>query len=329
MSSTLPSGRRNLLKAAGGLALLGAAAHPARAQQDIVRFMLGFPAGSSVDTIARLMAPHMSKTLGKNIVVENKPGASGTIAMRQIEVMAPDAQTFSFYPTTTMMGFVLQGHEPALDKVTVISEMYDQFSIFAVNPNVPLTANVRTLKDLVEVAKANPGAINYSSAGLGSISHLTTEKFCNLNGIRMQHIAYKGSPLALQDFFAGQLSLVVMDPTNLAAHFSTPRIRAVAINYPERVAYLPDVPTTAEAGFKELASVFAWVNFVGPPNLPDDTVQKMQAAVHAAIKDPEVNKRMREVYALPKTGSPADAKARMQRDLVYWKKVIADNKIQA
>ncbi len=328
MTTRERSNRRLWLQAAGALTLAGAGLSPARAQGDIVRIMLGFPAGSSVDVIARVMAPHMSKTLGKNVIVENKPGASGTIAIRQLEQMGPESQTYSFYPTTTMMGFVLQGQEPVLEKISVLTEMYEQFSIFAINPNLPLVANVKTLKDLVDVARANPGAINYSSAGVGSISHLTTEKLCNLTGTKMQHIAYKGSQPALQDFFAGQLHLVVMDPTNLVAHLNTPRLRAIALNYPQRMPYMPDVPTTAEAGYKELASVVATVMFVGPPNLPDDQFRTMQQAVHQAIADPALNKRMQELYALPKTSTGPEARALMQRDLAFWKKVISENGIK-
>jgi tripartite-type tricarboxylate transporter receptor subunit TctC len=281
-----------------------------------------------VDVVARLLQPHLTKTLGKTVVVENKPGASGTIAIRQLENTAPDAQVYGFYPTTTMMGFVLQGHEPALDRVTTITEMYDQFTVYAINPTVAGLADVHTLKDLVEAARKNPGGINYSTAGVGSISHLTTEKLCNLAGVKMQHVSYKGSQLGLQDMLAGQIGMVAMDPTNLSAHLGSPKVRAIAINYPERVPYLPNVPTTAEAGYKELASVFAWVTFVGPAKMPAEQVKKMQDAVHQAVNDPAINKRMRELYAIPKTGTPEQARARMQSDLKFWKKVIADNNIK-
>lgn len=329
MSNT-PHGlsRRHLLGGAGALALAGAGATPAFAQQDLVRIVLGFPAGSSVDVVARLIQPHLTKTLGRTVVVENKPGASGTIAIRQLEGTAPDAQVYGFYPTTTMMGFVLQGHEPALDRVTTITEMYDQFTVYAINPTVAGLADVHTLKDLVEVARKNPEAINYTTAGIGSISHLTTEKLCNLAGVKMTHVSYKGSQLGLQDMLAGQIGMVGMDPTNLSAHLGSPKVRAIAVNYPERLPYLPNVPTTVEAGFKELASVPAWVMFVGPPGMPADQAKKMREAVHQAIADPAINKRMRDLFTIPKTGTPEQAKARMQSDLKFWKQVIADNKIK-
>ncbi|ARU05947.1 hypothetical protein CCO03_15850 [Comamonas serinivorans] len=321
--------RRHVLGSAAALALSGMGAAPALAQQDIVRIVLGFPPGSSLDVIARLLQPHMAKTLGKTLVIENKPGASGTIAIRQLEGSAPDSQVYSFYPTTTMMGFVLQGHEPALDKITVISELYEQFTVFAVNPELPDLAKVHTLKDLVEVARAKPGTINYSTAGAGSISHLTTEKLCNLAGVKMQHVAYKGSQLALQDFLGGQLGMVAMDPTNLSAHLKNPKVRCIALNYPQRMPYLPGVPTTAEAGFKELASVPAWVNLVGPPNMPAELAAKMNDAVHKAIGDPAIRKRMEDLFTIPKVGTGAQAKAMMQHDLQFWKKVIADNGIKS
>ncbi len=320
--------RRHILSGAGALTLAGVGV-PALAQQDIVRVLLGFPAGSSLDVIARLLSPHMATTLGKTIVIENKPGASGTIALRQLESSAPESQIYTFYPTTSMMGFVLQGHEPALDKVTMISEIYEQFTVFAVNPEMPGLANVHTLKDLVEAAKAKPGAINYSTAGTGSISHLTTEKLCNLAQVKMQHVPYKGSQPALQDFLGNQLSMVAMDPTNLSAHLKNPKVRCIALNYPKRMPYLPDVPTTAEAGYKELASVPAWVNLVGPAKMPADLVAKMNDALHKAVADPTINKRMQDLFTIPKVSTGPEAKALMQRDLAFWKKVIADNNIKA
>ena len=319
--------RRHVLGGMGALALSGLGG-AAQAQQDVIRLVLGFPAGVGLDSMARLVAPHMSKTLGKTVVIENKPGASGTIAIKQIETTAPTAAVFSMYPTTTMMGFVLQGQEPQLDKVTVISEMYEQFTLFAVNPTLPDMDKVHTLQDLVALAKRKPGEINYSSPGNGSISHLTTEKLCNLAGIKMQHVAYKGGQAALQDFLGGQLSVVAMDPTNLSAHMGSPKVRVIAVNYPKRLSYLPQVPTVAEAGFKELSSVVAWVNFIGPLGMPADQAKKMADAVQAAIKDPAINKRMNELFALPKVASGADAKALMQRDLVFWKKVVTDNNIK-
>ena len=297
------------------------------AQANVMRFVVGSAPGGSLDVPLRLLAPKLSEALGKTIVIENKPGASGTIAMRQVEASTPEAPIFSFYPTTSLMGFVLQGHEPQLDKLSVISQIYEQFTVFAINPTMPGMDKVHTIQDLIALAKQAPQALSYGSPSPGSISHLTAERLANLAGMQLQHVAYKSAVPALTDLLAGHLPMVALDMTTISPHLGSPKLRPLAINFPKRVPHLPNVPTLGEAGFQDLASVVAWVTLVGPAKLPADQVAQINAAMAKAVADPAIHKRMNELYAIPKTGTPQAARALMQRDLGYWRKVLSDNKI--
>lgn len=323
--------RRALLQASlhagvlGGAAMAGAG--PAWAQHNVLRFVVPSPPGGSSDVVARLLAPHLSKSLNKTVVVENRPGASGTIAMRAVETAPADAQVVGLYPTTTMMGFVLQGTEPALNRITPISQVFEQYTLFAVNPAMPGMANIRNMKDFIAAARASAQPINYASPAPGSISHLTTERLCNLAGIQLQHVAYKSAPQVVTDLLGGQLGMAALDMTTLAPHVQAGKLRAIGVNYPQRIAQLPQVPTLAELGFADLASVVAWMHLVGPANMPADQVQAANQAVQQALADPAIHKRMNELYALPKGSTPQEAKALMQRDLQYWRKVMGDNRI--
>ena len=316
--------RRSLLLAAAATA---AGCGSVMAQANTMRFVVGSAPGGSLDVPLRLLAPKLSEALGKTIVIENKPGASGTIAVRQIEASTPEAPVFSLYPTTSLMGFVLQGQEPQLDKLSVISQVYEQFTVFAINPTLPGMDKVHTIQDLIALAKQAPQPLSYASPSPGSISHLTAERLANLAGMQLQHVAYKSAAPALTDLLAGHLPMVALDMTTISPHLGSPKLRPLAINFPKRVPHLPNVPTLGEAGFQDLASVVAWVTLVGPAKLPAEQVVQINAAVAKAIADPAVNKRMNELYAIPKTGTPQAARALMQRDLGYWRKVLSDNKI--
>jgi tripartite-type tricarboxylate transporter receptor subunit TctC len=318
---------RRTLMAAGG-ALLGAAALPARAQQDIARLYVGFPPGGATDTIARLLAPALSAELGHTFIVENRPGASGSLAIKAVEASAPTSHTFAVYPTLTMLGYVLNGQEPELNKVTPISLVYEQFAVLVVNPQVPGLENVHTLGDLVQVAKAKQGQLTYTSSGVGSTGHLAMEWVASLAGVRMQHVPYKGGTPAVADVLGGHVGVMLADSTIIAPHVKAGKVRAIAINHPQRMPGFPGVPTIAEQGFKEVSAV-PWVTLVGPPNMPEAQAQKVSEAVRRIVSKPEVAKAMQEQNAIPKYSTPKEATQLMQRDLALWKKVIKDNGIKA
>jgi tripartite-type tricarboxylate transporter receptor subunit TctC len=291
------------------------------------RLYVGFPAGGATDTAARLIAPALSAELGRTLVVENVAGASGALAIKPVERSTPEQPSFLLYPTMTMLGQVLNGQTPELDKITPISLVYEQFTVVVVNPQVPGMENVRSLNDLLALAKARPG-LNYAILGVGSTGHLTMEWIASLAGVKMQYVPYKGGAPATVDLLGGHIGALVVDSTVVAPHVTSGRLRAIAVNYPTRMPGFPEIPTVHEQGFKEVSGV-PWVVLVGPAGMSEADANKVSSAMARVLAKPEVAQAMRAQNVEPKSSEPAEAAKLMHEDLERWKKIIQDKGIKA
>lgn len=328
MNTKQATRRRLMLTAAGAMALplIPQGLVLAQGKGDTVRLLVGYPPGGATDALARVLQAPLAEALGKTVIVENKPGASGTIAIRQIESSAPDEEVYGVYLTLSLLGSVLNGEVPDLSQITPISQLYEQYTVTAVNPAVAGLENVHTIKDLIDVAKAKDGQLSYTSSSVGSTGHLTMEWLCNLADVRMQHIAYKGGAPAMIDVLGGHVGVIVTDTTIIGPHIKSGKVRAIAINYPSRVDVFPDVPTITEQGFKDLSAI-PWATLVGPPSMDKDRLSSMAAAVQKVLSDSKVTERMRELTVFPKHSTPDVARQLMEGDLQLWRKVIVDNNI--
>ena len=330
MKTVQATRRRLMLTAAGAMMLpalpLGKAI--AQGRGDTVRLLVGYPPGGATDVIARALQTPLSEALGKTVIVENKPGASGTLAIRQIESSAPDEDVYGVYLTLSLLGSVLNGEVPDLSRITPISQLYEQYTVTAVNPAVAGLENVHSIHDLIAVAKAKDGQLSYTSSSVGSTGHLTMEWLCNLAGVRMQHIAYKGGAPAVVDVLGGHVGVIVTDTTVIGPHIQSGKVRAIAVNYPSRVSEFQNIPTITEQGFKELSAT-PWATLVGPPNMEKGRADSMAAALQKVLSDPKLVARMRELTVFAKPSTPEQARELMERDLRLWRKVIDDNKITA
>ncbi|MGE8319813.1 MAG: Bug family tripartite tricarboxylate transporter substrate binding protein [Comamonas sp.] len=316
--------RRSVLL--GGSALLGGLAMPAWSQE-VARIYVGFAAGGVTDLAARMLAPALSAELGQSFIVENRPGASSALAIKAVEASAPSSNSFVLYPTLALLGFLLNGQQPALDRITPISLLYEQFAVLAINPQVAGLENVRTLQDLLQVARAKAGALTYTSSGVGSTGHLAMEWVCSLAGVKMQHVPYKGGAPAVTDVLGGHVGIVFADSTLIAPHVKSGKVRALAVNYPVRVPGFADVPTVAEQGFKEVSAV-PWVVLAGPPGMSDAAASKVAAAVGRVVAKPDIVQSMQEQNMVPRHSTPSETRQLMQRDMLAWRKIIEDNGIK-
>ena len=290
-----------------------------------IRWIVPFPAAGPADILSRLLADRLAAPLGQQVVVDNRPGASGVIGT-EIGVRAPpDGYTFLYgiASTITTNQFVLKlSYDPASD-LAPVSLLTRGFLLLVVRPGLP----ARSLAEFVALAKARPGSLNYGSWGSGSATHLAMELFKRRAGIEISHIPYKGSAPVLADLMASQLD-VSFETTNPALNFVRDnRIRAIAMSGAQRAPVLPDLPAIAELypGFE----VPTWGAVLAPLGTPPAIIARMSREIGRVMQDPVVQAKFRDLGSDP-VGSPPDVLAtRIARDVETWHKVIKDAGITA
>jgi tripartite-type tricarboxylate transporter receptor subunit TctC len=254
-----------------------------------IRLIVGYAAGGSVDTTARIFAPRLSAELGQQVIVENRPGAASNIAAEYIARAAPDGYTL-FWSSGAALGTNTAFYEKLtynpLKDFTPIAMLVYQGNGLVVNPTVP----AKTTRELIALAKARPGQLNYGTAGSGTSQHLTAELFSRMADIKMTGIAYKGGAPALVDLIAGQIDLVFSPLPEVIPYIQAKRLRPIAVSGAARSPALPDVPTVAETlpGF----AFEGFIGVVGPAGMSPDLVKRLNAVANKTLQDPDVKKRL-------------------------------------
>ena len=276
------------------IGVLGALALPASAQQSWpgkpIRLVVGFAPGGGTDIVARALAPKMSEVLGQTVVVENRSGASGTIAADLVAKSPPDGYTLlaGHSNSNAIAPFVLAKvpYDAATDfsPITYIGYVPN---VLVVRPSLP----ARSVKELIELARKKPGGYTFASSGIGSTQHVAGELFERIAGIHLVHIPYRGSSQAIQDLLAGNVDMNFDTMPPVLPHIKAGTLRALAISTPERLPQLPDVPTFAEVGIKGF-DVTNWYAVMGPKALPREIVARINDAVLKAMDDPGVRKTL-------------------------------------
>ena len=284
--------------------------------------------GGILDTVARMLAADMSKALdGNPVIVDNKPGASGNIGAGFVAKSAPDGYTllvgYSMFHVGNPSMFSNLSWDPLRDFASV-SMVAVSPHVIAVNPSVP----VHTLRELVDLARKEPGKLNYASPGSGSVPHVGMELFKQQNGIDIVHVPYKGAGPMMQDVVGGAVQSTIATPPSLLGFVQSGRVRALAVAAKTRHPLMPDVPTTAEAGFPNF-ELEAWVALFAPAGTPAPVIARLNAAVQEALKSPAVVERARTTGMQIRYQPPAELDATVKSDLQYWSKVIRDARIRA
>lgn len=306
--------RRETLGLMASAPLLGA--RPALAQADYpsraMVVLVGFAPGGGTDIIARLLAPSLQASFGQPVTVENRPGASGTVAAAAAARSRPDGYTLLMGTVSTQAVVGPLMRQPPYDQMR-------DFTPITLAGTVPLVAVVpakapyRDLQGLIEYARAHPGQLNYASSGIGTQQHLAAEMLCQAADIRMTHVPYRGTGPVVNDLLAGTLDLAIDTmPTHLP-HLRAGSTRALAVTLPQRVAALPDVPTVAESGFPGF-EINVWYMLLGPAGLPDAVMKRWSEAMQAALRDPANRARLEEAGFIPGGGSVQDAAELVRRE---------------
>ena len=310
--------RRYLLAATAAAAF--AACGAAQAQSGApIRLLVGYSAGGPVDQGARLFALALSKELGNPVVVENKTGANATLAGSEVSRAKPDGMTlwYAASPTITISPNVMSKmpFDPAKD-LTPVAPILSYYNVLVVNNNEPY----KSVRELVATAKSNPGKLAYGSAGVGGSNHLGALLFAKRSGIEMNHIPYKGNAPAMTDVIGGQLNMMLDIISTASAYIHSGKVRAVAVTSPQRNASLPDVPTFAESGIDGLKGfdVGGWYGVYGPKGMSPELVAKLNKAVNAALQQPELKKRYKEVGYDEWTGAPQKLAERGAQERAMW-----------
>ncbi len=261
-----------------------------------IKLFVGFPPGGGVDFTARLLAPHLAEALGQQVVIENKPGAAGVIALNELTRAAPDGYTLAVAnigPMVLAPNMMAKKPYDPLRDFTPIGQIVSTYFLAVVPRDLP----VDSLKSFIQWAKKNPDKANFASGGNGSITHLNGELLNTISGTKLTHIPYKGSAPAIVDLVSGQTHILI-DITNiLVPQVQSGALKAIAITSPNRDKDLPNVPTMRESGFAELETS-GWQGLVGPAGMPKDVVQKLQSALKKVLSNPDVRER------LEKSGTP-------------------------
>ena len=317
--------RRTLLAAAPALLAAPAFAQPAWPARPIT-ILVGFAPGGGTDIIARLLAPALQTELGQPIAVENRPGASGTIAALAGSRAAPDGYTF--YMSTVSASAVVppQMSPPPFDifrdqQPVVLAATVPLVAV------VPLSSPAQDLQGLIAHARANPGKLNYSSSGVATQQHLAAELLSRSAGIEMTHVPFRGTGQAVNEILAGRIDLAVDTFPTYFPHIRAGRVRPLAVTMPQRVSWLPEVPTVAESGFPGF-DANVWYMLMGPPGLPAPVLERMVAAVNTALKDPVLGPRIADAGFIPGGGSTADAAALLRRDAERYARLIREANIR-
>jgi tripartite-type tricarboxylate transporter receptor subunit TctC len=306
-----------------GAALAQAQGFPAKP----VTLVVPVAPGGILDTVARMIAPEMSRSLGQPVIVDNKPGASGNIGATTVARSKPDGYTllvgYSMFHVGNPSMFRDLQWDPVKDFAPV-GMLVVSPHVLAVHPAVP----AKDLRELVALAKAQPGKLNYATPGSGSVPHVGMELFKQQTGADFTHVPYKGAGPAMQDVIAGNVQVTIATPPSLLGFVQSGRMRALAVAARSRHPLLPDVPTAAEAGYPGF-ELEAWVALFAPAGTPPEAIAKLTAAARDALAAPEVVEKIRTTGMTMRYLAPAELDAVVRADLAYWSKVITDAKIKA
>ena len=303
----------------GSVAVSGAAAaqeYPTR----VIRIVVAQAPASGPDLTARALGQKLAESWGRQVIVDNRPGANGIIGGDAVATAKPDGYTLLLgVPSAmTMNQFVYKSlpYDPLRDLAPITQVATNTFGV-VVNPSLP----VSSVKGLVALAKSRPGELLYGSAGIGNMTHLATEFFASTAGIKMLHVPYKGTTPAQVDLISGHVAVMVVTTRGIAAHVESGKVRLLATAGAKRSAAFPKVPTLVESGYPDMVFT-GWNGLLAPAGTPPDILNKISQEVNRYLATPEIRDRMTSLGAEPSPSSPRAFAAFLKAEAAKWQKVI-------
>ena len=324
--------KQSFARLATGLALCGAAlaaplaAHAASYPDRPVKWVVPFPPGGAMDSIARTLGEAMGRELGTSFIVENRAGAGGNIGAATVARSAPDGYTIMIAANGMAVNPALyrdMNYDPQKD--------FAPISLLAVVPNVlvanPDRTTAKSVQDVISQAKAKPGHYTYASAGVGTSIHLAGELFVSLAQVDLLHVPYKGSGPAIADLLGGQVDYMFDSITSAKPHIQAGKLRALAVTTAKRSSALPDVPTVAEAGLPGY-ELMPWFAAFAPAGTPPEIVERLNASMRKALSDPKVKDAMASIGAEPIGGSPTELRDHLAKETAQWAVLVKERNIK-
>jgi tripartite-type tricarboxylate transporter receptor subunit TctC len=316
--------RRAILVAVMLLAASAALAetYPSRS----IRIIVPTPAGGPVDVMARLIANALPAQLGQNVVVENKPGAGNTIGSKLAAQADLDGYTLMVSAASglIMSPMIIKNAGYDASSFAPVALIAETPQVLVINPALPF----KSVAELVAYAKTNPGKLNYSTGGIGTLPHLNAELFKSVSGANIVHVPYKGGGPSLTGVIAGEVQMTFDTLATSLQLIKAGKLRALAIVGPKRAPDLPDVPAMPEIGYPAVTSG-AWTALLAPKGTPPEIVARLNAAVNAALKTDAIKTALEKIGAQPRGGTPQDLAAHLARETAKWRPIVAALNLKA
>lgn len=293
-----------------------------------IKLVNGFPPGGGADILARLVAERLGAALGQQMLVENRTGATGMIAAQAVAASPPDGYTILLYTMNmACTSPVMPGNKINIDPdkdlmpIVIIAGLDN---LLYVSPK----SDLKTVKDVIEAAKANPGKLTYASSGVGGSYHLWAAQFTTMANIEMLHVPFRGGPPAIAEIVAGRVDMMFGNLAEILPHIRSGAVRAVAFTSVPPSPVLPGVPTIAQSGLPDYRAD-NWFGLGAPAGTPQEVIDRLNAEVNKLVKDPAFAEKLISLGFQPTGGSVGEMKATIQRDRAKWKTVIDANNIRA
>ena len=296
-------------------AVVSAQAYPSR----LVRMVVAYPAGGSIDVVSRLVNQRLTSALGQQFIVENRAGAAGNIGTDYVAKAAADGYVLLMGSAASISSapavYAKLPYDPVRD-LAPIMQVANQPNVLTAHPSVP----AKTLKEFIALAKANPGKFNYGSSGIGASQHMTAELFAMLTGVKIEHIPYKGGTPAMTDLISGQIDFMFTPAPNAIAFVQSGKIRGIAVTSLKRSSALPELPTMNESGLQGF-ELLGWIGLLGPAGTPREIVDRLNGEVNKMLAA-DIRQRLTELGLDAVGGTPEQFAGFIRQDIAKYAKIV-------
>ncbi|MDB5810063.1 MAG: transporter substrate-binding protein [Betaproteobacteria bacterium] len=287
--------------------------------QRVVRVVVAYPPGGSIDVVARLVDQRLAATLGHQFIVDNRAGAAGNIGTDYVAKAVADGYTLLMGSAASISSapavYVKLPYDPQRDLAPIV-QVANQPNVLTAHPSVP----ARTLKEFIAIARANPGKFNYGSSGIGASQHMTAELFSMLTGVKIEHIPYKGGTPAMTDLISGQIDFMFTPAPNAIAFVRSGKIRGIAVTSLRRSSALPELPTMDESGLKGF-ELLGWIGLLGPAGTPREIVERLNTEVNRMLAG-DIRSKLTELGLDAVGGTPEQFGAFIRQDIAKYAKIV-------